>query len=36
MPCHQAATPELTEKLLRAAADANMNMIRVWGGGYYE
>ena len=30
------ATPELTEKLLRAAADANMNMIRVWGGGRYE
>ena len=32
----QAATREITEKLLRAAADANMNMIRVWGGGYYE
>jgi beta-mannosidase len=30
------ATPELTEKLLRAAVDANMNMIRVWGGGFYE
>jgi beta-mannosidase len=30
------ATPELTRKLLRAAADANMNMIRVWGGGFYE
>ena len=31
-----SATPELTEKLLRAAVDANMNMIRVWGGGFYE
>ena len=30
------ATPELTHKLLVAAKDANMNMIRVWGGGYYE
>jgi beta-mannosidase len=30
------ATPQLTEKLLRAAVDANMNMIRVWGGGFYE
>ena len=30
------ATPELTRKLLVAAADANMNMIRVWGGGFYE
>ena len=30
------ATPELTRKLLQAAADANMNMIRVWGGGFYE
>jgi beta-mannosidase len=31
-----SATPELTRKLLQAAKDANMNMIRVWGGGYYE
>lgn len=31
-----AATPERTRKLLQAAKDANMNMIRVWGGGYYE
>jgi beta-mannosidase len=30
------ATRELTRKLLQAAKDANMNMIRVWGGGYYE
>jgi beta-mannosidase len=30
------ATPELTRKLLQAAVDANMNMIRVWGGGFYE
>ncbi len=30
------ATTELTRKLLQAAKDANMNMIRVWGGGYYE
>jgi beta-mannosidase len=30
------ATPERTRKLLQAAKDANMNMIRVWGGGYYE
>jgi beta-mannosidase len=30
------ATPELARKLLQAAKDANMNMIRVWGGGYYE
>ncbi len=31
-----SATPELTEKLLRSAVSANMNMIRVWGGGRYE
>jgi beta-mannosidase len=30
------ATPELTRKLLEAAVAANMNMIRVWGGGFYE
>jgi beta-mannosidase len=31
-----SATAERTRKLLQAAKDANMNMIRVWGGGYYE
>jgi beta-mannosidase len=31
-----SATEELTRKLLKSAVDANMNMIRVWGGGYYE
>ncbi|MEK1929801.1 MAG: glycoside hydrolase family 2 protein, partial [Pararhizobium sp.] len=29
-------TPEAVEDLLRSAVDANMNMIRVWGGGFYE
>ena len=29
-------TPEKTRKLLQSAVDANMNMIRVWGGGRYE
>ena len=29
-------TPEATRDLLQSAADANMNMIRVWGGGRYE
>ena len=27
---------EKTENLLQSAVDANMNMIRVWGGGFYE
>ncbi|NRB30632.1 MAG: glycoside hydrolase family 2 protein [Rhizobiaceae bacterium] len=29
-------TPERTRRLLESAAAANMNMIRVWGGGRYE
>ena len=28
-------TPASAEKLLRQCADANFNVIRVWGGGYY-
>jgi beta-mannosidase len=28
--------PTQVESLLAAAADANHNMVRVWGGGYYE
>jgi len=31
-----SVTDEDYEQLLHAAADANMNMLRVWGGGYYE
>lgn len=27
---------ESVEDLLRSAVDANMNMIRIWGGGFYE
>jgi beta-mannosidase len=30
------ATPEAVRDLLQSAVDANMNMIRVWGGGQYE
>lgn len=29
-------TPEKTRALLQSAIDANMNMIRIWGGGRYE
>ncbi|MBN2205910.1 MAG: glycoside hydrolase family 2 protein [Candidatus Aminicenantes bacterium] len=29
-------TPEKYRALLESCRDANMNMIRVWGGGYYE
>ncbi|GHC61057.1 beta-mannosidase [Neogemmobacter tilapiae] len=29
-------TPEAVRDLLQSAVDANMNMIRVWGGGRYE
>lgn len=28
--------PATTEALLRSAVDAHMNMIRIWGGGWYE
>ena len=31
-----SATSNDYEKLLLAAANANINMLRVWGGGYYE
>lgn len=31
-----AATNDDYEKLLNRAADANINMLRVWAGGYYE
>lgn len=30
------ATPEVVSDLLQSAVDANMNMIRIWGGGQYE
>ena len=29
-------TPDLYEKMVLDAANANMNMIRIWGGGIYE
>src|SRR4029079_10492908 len=29
-------TVEATRDLLQSAIDANMNMLRVWGGGFYE
>lgn len=31
-----SVTDDDYEKLLHAAAEANINMLRVWGGGYYE
>lgn len=30
------ATDDMTRDLLQSAKDANMNMIRIWGGGWYE
>ena len=35
-PMYGDVSRERYEHLLRSAADANMNMLRVWGGGYYE
>lgn len=32
----ERVTPERYRQLFRDAADANMNMLRVWGGGIYE
>ncbi|MET3599645.1 beta-mannosidase [Martelella mangrovi] len=32
----ERATPEQVRDLLQSAVDANMNMIRIWGGGQYE
>lgn len=32
----QRATPQAVEDLLDSALDANMNMLRIWGGGTYE
>jgi beta-mannosidase len=29
-------TPERVEALVRAAAETHQNMLRIWGGGYYE
>ena len=31
-----ATTVERTRDILQSVKDANMNMIRIWGGGYYE
>jgi beta-mannosidase len=33
---HGRITPEAVRDLLQSAVDANMNMIRIWGGGRYE
>ncbi|NKJ19962.1 glycoside hydrolase family 2 protein [Dyella sp. SG609] len=30
------ATPERMAQILRSARDANMNMLRMWGGGHYQ
>ncbi|MDT8071063.1 MAG: glycoside hydrolase family 2 protein [Terriglobia bacterium] len=31
-----SVTPEVHRRILQAAKDAHMNMVRAWGGGYYE
>ncbi|KAL6763781.1 glycoside hydrolase superfamily [Haematococcus lacustris] len=33
---HTRGTPRALHRLLRAARDAHMNMVRVWGGGLYQ
>lgn len=32
----ERVSPDYVENLLQSAKDANMNMLRVWGGGVYE
>ena len=32
----ERTTPEQLKRLLTSAHDANMNMLRMWGGGYYQ
>ncbi|WP_136689391.1 beta-mannosidase [Halorhabdus amylolytica] len=35
-PMYGDVTDDRYEHVIRSAAEANMNMLRVWGGGYYE